>query len=109
MQELIPLTLIVCFAYAIQAVVDARARSKLIAPHVSDEVIVTLLRAEQLRRKSSSLRWGITLVAAAVGLAIVQSLGWEELNPGYLAVIVGAIGVGQLIHYAVAAKSSPSV
>lgn len=99
MQELVPITLFICFAYGIQAIVDARARSKLVAPHVSEEVLVSLIRAEQLRRRASSLRWGVTLVTGASGLAILQVLGWEDLSPGFMAVIVGAIGVGQLLHY----------
>lgn len=99
MQELVPITIFVCFAYAIQAVSDARARSKLVAPHVSEEVIMSLIRAEQLRRKFSSLRWGVTLVCSAVGFFVLQILGCDELGPGVLAVCLGAIGIGQLCFF----------
>ncbi|MFI3487655.1 3'-5' exonuclease, partial [Klebsiella pneumoniae] len=50
MQELIPITLFICIAYAIHAIADARARSKLVAPHVPEEVIRSLAVLEEERR-----------------------------------------------------------
>ena len=51
MQELIPITLFICIAYAIHAIADARARSKLVAPHVPEEVIRSLAVLEEERRR----------------------------------------------------------
>lgn len=104
MEELTPITLFICFAYAIQAVANARARSKLVAPHISGEVIASLVQAEQFRARYASLRWGITLVTAAIGLFAVQAMGWEELRPGVVAVLLGALGVGQVAYFVMVAR-----
>lgn len=56
MQELIPITLFICIAYAIHAIADARARSKLVAPHVPEEVIRSLAVLEEERRRQGALR-----------------------------------------------------
>jgi hypothetical protein len=55
MQELIPITLFICIAYAIHAIADARARSKLVAPHVPEEVIRSLAVLEERRRRGAAL------------------------------------------------------
>lgn len=58
MQELIPITLFICTAYAIHAIADARARSKLVAPHVPEEVIRSLALLEEERRRQGALPLG---------------------------------------------------
>ncbi|PSD49566.1 hypothetical protein C7E25_11640 [Stenotrophomonas maltophilia] len=65
MQELIPITLFICIAYAIHAIADARARSKLVAPHVPEEVIRSLAVLEEERRRQGALRWGMPAPAAS--------------------------------------------
>jgi hypothetical protein len=104
MQELIPITLFISLAYAIQAIADARARSRLVAPHISEDVIAALVLAEQQRRRLSSLRWGVVLIVTALGLAALQVIGWNDLTPGFAAVLVGAIGLGNVVSYAIASK-----
>jgi hypothetical protein len=104
MQELVPITLFVSLAYAIQVIADARARSRLVAPHVSEDVISALVLADQQHRRLSSLRWGVVLIMTALGLAVLQVIGWKDLTPGFVAVLVGAIGVGNVASYAITAK-----
>ena len=58
MQELIPITLFICIAYAIHAIADARARSKLVAPHVPEEVIRSLAVLEEERRRQGRAALG---------------------------------------------------
>lgn len=106
MQELIPISLFIALAHSIQAIADARARSQLVAPHVSEEIITALVLAEQQRRRLSSLQWGVTLLVAAMGLALLHVIGWNELTPGFAAILVGAIGLGKLVAYRIGAKFS---
>ena len=74
MQELIPFTLFICIAYAIHAIADARARSKLVAPHVPEEVIRSLAVLEEERRRQGALRWGISLVCLALAMALLEAI-----------------------------------
>ncbi len=94
MQELIPITLFICIAYAIHAIADARARSKLVAPHVPEEVIRSLAVLEEERRRQGALRWGISL---AVAMGLLEAIGARELTFGAAAAMVGSAGLGQLL------------
>ncbi|GAB2500009.1 hypothetical protein GCM10027084_12130 [Pseudoxanthomonas sangjuensis] len=101
---LIPITLFICIAYSIKAVVDARVRKQLVASNGSPELVASILRGDEMHRRLSSLRWGITLVALAIGFGIVEAAGWREVTPGVIAVLVGAVGLGNLASYAAARK-----
>lgn len=101
---LIPVTLFICITYAIKAVVDARTRKQMIESNGSQDLIRSMLEGEEVHRRHSSLRWGVTLVALALGFAWVQAAGWTEVNPGVIAVLVGATGVGNLAYYLLGRK-----
>ena len=101
---LIPVTLFVCIAYSIKAVVDARVRKQLVSSNGSPELVASILRADETNRRLSSLRWGITLVMLALGFGIVEAAGWQEVTPGVIAVLVGAVGLGNLASFAAARK-----
>ncbi|MFN3703171.1 hypothetical protein [Thermomonas sp.] len=101
---LIPVTLFVCIAYSIKAVVDARVRKQLVSGNGSPELVASILRADETNRRLSSLRWGITLVMLALGFGIVEAAGWQDITPGVIAVLVGAVGLGNLASFAAARK-----
>ena len=103
-EVLIPITLFVCIAYAIKAVVDARVRRQMVSANGSEDLVRSILEGEESRRRHASLRWGIVLVALAVGFLLVQAFGWTELNPGVIALLLGATGLGNLAYYAAARK-----
>lgn len=96
---LIPIAAFVCIAYAIKAVVDARVRRQMVESNGSEALVQSILEGEELRRRHGSLRWGIVLVALAGGFAIVQGSGWTEPNAGAIAVLLGAVGLGNLAYY----------
>ena len=101
---LIPITLFLCITYAIKAVVDARVRKQLVASNGAPDLVRSILEADESNRRLSSLRWGITLVALALGFGIVEAAGWTEITPGVIAVLVGAIGLGNLASFAASRK-----
>lgn len=101
---LIPITLFVCVTYAIKAVVDARVRRQMVTVGGSEELVRSVLQGDELRRRHASLHWGIVLVALAIGFGLIQAFGWQDLNPGMVAVLAGATGLGNLLFYAIARK-----
>ena len=101
---MIPISLFVCIAYSIKAVVDARVRKQLVSSNGSPELVANILKGDETNRRLSSLRWGITLVALALGFGIVEAAGWQDITPGVIAVLVGAIGIGNLASFAAARK-----
>jgi hypothetical protein len=101
---LIPISLFAAIAYSIKAVVDARVRKQLVSSNGSAELVTHILKGDEANRRLSSLRWGITMVALALGFGIVEAAGWSEITPGVIAVLVGAIGLGNLASYAASRK-----
>jgi hypothetical protein len=101
---LIPITLFICITYAIKAVMDARVRKQLVSSNGSPELVQSIMANDETNRRLSSLRWGITMVALAIGFGIVQGAGWTEVNPGVIALLVGSLGLGNLAFYALSRK-----
>ena len=102
---LIPITLFICIVYAIKVVIDARVRKQLIGSNAAPDLVQNIVRGEELARRLSSLRWGITLVALAVGFGLVEAGGWQDITPGVIAVLLGAMGLGNLAFYALSRKA----
>jgi hypothetical protein len=102
--ELVPIVLFVCIAYAIKVCVDAMVRRHMVNAGGSEELVNSLLRDEEQRRRHSSLRWGIVLVSIALGFGLIQWFGWEEVTPGLVAVLAGSTGLGNLAFYAISRK-----
>jgi len=101
-EVLIPLTLFLCITYAIKALLDSRMRSKLLAtPGASEEMIRSLVQNEELQRRHASVRWGIVLVCLAIGFALIEFFGWDDVTPGAIAVLLGATGIGNLVSFSV--------
>ncbi len=104
LEVLIPITLFICIAYAIKAVVDARVRKQLVASNVSQELIQSIVEADELRRRHATLRWGTILIALAIGFGLMEALGMRDFTPGVLAILLGVTGVGNLAAYALSRK-----
>ena len=98
---LIPLALFVCIAYVIRVVVEARLRGKIVAANGSEELVRSMLQGEEQQRRHASLRWGVILVALAIGFVVIEAFGWREITPGVVAVLLGVTGIGNLAFYAI--------
>ena len=77
---------------------DARVRKQLVSSNGSPELLQSIMANDESNRRLSSLRWGITMVALAIGF--VQGAGWTEINPGVITLLVGSLGLGNLAFYA---------
>ena len=101
---LIPIVLFLAIAYTIKAVVDAGVRRRMVESNGSQDLVRSMLLSEQQRSRHGSLRWGVILVALAVGFGIVDAGRWDELSPAVIAILLGATGLGNLAYYAIARK-----
>ena len=101
---LIPIVLFVCIAYSIKVCVDAMVRKRMVNAGGSAELVDALLRDEELRRRHSSLRWGIVLLSLALGFGLIQWFGWTDVTPGLVAVLAGATGLGNLVFFAISRR-----
>lgn len=98
---LVPISLFAAIAYAIKAVADASVYRRLITGNTSDELTRTLIAAAESRRKTDSLRWGVILAFLAAGFALIAVMGWDEVTPGVIAILLAATGAGHLTCYAI--------
>ena len=60
---------------------------------------------KELRRRQSSLRWGVILLALAIGFGLLEAFDWQDASPGLFAVLLGATGLGNLAAYYLARKA----
>jgi hypothetical protein len=102
--DFIPISLFICITYAIKVVVDARMRGRMIGAGGSEELVNSIMRDEEQRRRHSSLRWGIVLLSVGVGFGLIQWFGWQEVTPGMVAVLAGATGLGNLVFFGIARR-----
>lgn len=96
---LIPITLFICITYAIKAVVDARVRRQMVDSNGSQELVRSMLEGDEVRRRHGSLRWGILLLLLAAGFVLIEVIGWTDITPGVIAILLAATGLGNLGYY----------
>ncbi len=101
---LIPIVLFICLTYAIKTVIDARVRSRMIDSGGSEELVNSIMRDEEQRRRHSSLRWGIVLLFVSFGFGLIQWFGWQEVTPGMIALLAGVTGLGNLVFFVIARR-----
>ena len=101
---LIPITLFLCIAYAIKVIADMLVRRRLVEANGSEELVRSMIAGEAERSRTGSLRWGIVMVALAVGFGLVEAGGWQDMGPGVIAILLGATGLGNLAYYAIARR-----
>jgi dolichol kinase len=104
---LIPIVLFVCITFAltfsINAVLEARVRRQMISAG-SEELIASFLKSDEQMRRLSSLRWGVILTAIGLGFAVIEFVGWRDVSAGFVAVLAGATGLGNLAFYVLSRK-----
>lgn len=105
LEFLIPISLFAAIAYSIKAVVDSRVRRQLVQSNVSQELVRSIVEGDEQRRRHGSLRWGIVFVALGLGFAVIEGMGWNDVTPGGVAVLLGFTGLGNLVHYLLTRRS----
>ena len=105
-EVLIPISLFVAIAYTIKVIADMLVRRRLVESNGSEDLVRTMLAGEAERARTGSLRWGIVMVALAVGFGLVEAGGWDDLTPGVAAILLGATGLGNLAFYALARRQA---
>ncbi|NZA28012.1 hypothetical protein H0E84_16665 [Luteimonas sp. SJ-92] len=96
---LIPFFLAACIVVVIRIVVEARLRRRLAETHATEDLVRSLVAADDEFRRQSSLRWGLVLVAMGAGFGAVDlfSLGVED--PAAFGLLFAAAGIGSLAYH----------
>ena len=101
---LVPISLFASIALVIKWIVEARFRGKMIQAGMTGDLQRQWFEEELNQRRQSALRWGAVLVVVAIGFGIIQAAGWDEVNPGVVAVLAACTGIGNLIYYAISRR-----
>ena len=97
----VPVVLFLCITvgivYIVRLLVSTRQRIKMLQVCSSTELVQSVLHAETHRYQMSALRWGVLALMEAIAFGIIQALGWTTINPGVVAVLLGAFGLGSIL------------
>ena len=104
--ELIPMVLFICIVMAIKVIVDARVRKQIAEANPSEELVKTMLLADEQSRRLSALKWGLVLTIVGVAFGLISALHLQSDNPGAYGLLIGAAGVGMLAYHALANRKS---
>lgn len=96
---IVPLALFICITYAFRVLVDAIMRYRMLREPGTEDLLRSILQGEQAERRLASLRWGLLAMALAIGFAIIDAMGTDEVTPGAIAILLAATGLSQLVYY----------
>jgi hypothetical protein len=99
---LIPITLFVAIVMAIKIIVDSRLRRRLAETNASEELVRSMLQADEASRRLSALKWGLVLTLIGLSFGLISALHLDSNNPGTWGLLIGAAGVGMLGYHAIA-------
>jgi hypothetical protein len=102
-QIAVPVVLFLCvtvgIVYIVTLLVNARQRIKMLQVCGSPELVESVLQADTHRYQMSALRWGVLAVMEAIAFGIIQAIGWTTINPGVVAALLGAFGLGSILFF----------
>lgn len=100
---IVPIGLFVSVVYTIKLLVDARMRYLFFKGDAPDTV-EALYRGEERARRLGTLRWGVVLVFLAAALGWANLMGWHPWSLQGVALLIGALGVGNLSSFVLAGR-----
>jgi len=102
---LIPIVAILAVVMAIKIIVDSRLRRRLAETNASEDLIKSMLVADEQARRLSALKWGLVLTLMGLAFGLISALGLESDNPGTWGLLIGTAGVGMLGYHYIANRS----
>lgn len=107
---IIPIVLFLCITlgitYIARLLVNARLRIRTLQACSSKELVESLVQGDAHRDRMTALRWGILTLTEAIAFGVIQAMGWTDINPGVVAVLLGAFGLGSLLFFVLARRFS---
>ena len=98
----IPIAMIVAVVMAIKIIVDSRLRRRLAETNASEDLIKSMLVADEQSRRLSALKWGLVLTLLGLSFGLISALHLDSDNTGTWGLLIGAAGVGMLAYHGIA-------
>lgn len=97
---LVPITAFICIVWAIKIVFDSRLRRRLAETNASEDLVRSMLQADEQGRRLSALKWGLVLTLVGIAFGLISALHLDSQDPGTWGLLIGAAGVGMLGYHA---------
>ncbi len=97
---LVPITAFICVVWAIKIIVDSRLRRRLAETNASEDLIRSMLSADEQGRRLSALKWGLVMTLLGLAFGLISALHLDSQNPGTWGLLIGAAGIGMLAYHA---------
>lgn len=99
---LVPIVAFVCVVMAIKIVMDARLRRRLAETNASEDLIKSMLVADEQSRRLSALKWGMVLTLIGGAFGLISALNLDSQDPGTWGLLIAAAGIGMLGYHGLA-------
>jgi hypothetical protein len=99
---LVPITAFICIVMAIKVIVEARLRGRLAENNASEDLVRSMLVADEQARRLSALKWGLVLTLVGLAFGIISGLNLDSQDPGTWGLLIGAAGIGMLAYHGIA-------
>ena len=99
---LVPIAAFISIVMAIKIIVESRLRGRLADTNASEDLIKSMLVADEQSRRLSALKWGLVLTLVGLAFGLISGLNLDSDNPGTWGLLIGAAGIGMLAYHAIA-------
>lgn len=99
---LVPITAFICIVVAIKVIVEAKLRGRLAETNASEDLVKSMLVADEQSRRLSALKWGLVLTLIGLSFGVISALNLDSNNPGTWGLLIGAAGIGMLAYHGIA-------
>ena len=102
---LVPIVAFICIVMAIKVIVEARLRSRLAETNASEDLVKSMLVADEQSRRLSALKWGLVLTLIGLAFGLISAMHLDSQDPGTWGLLIGAAGIGMLVYHAIANRA----
>lgn len=102
---LVPITAFICIVMAIKIIVETRLRARLAETNASEDLIKSMLVADEQSRRLSALKWGLVLTLIGLAFGLISAMHLDSQDPGTWGLLIGAAGIGMLVYHAIANRA----
>lgn len=99
---LVPISLFFAVVLAIKVVVDSRWRRRLVETNPSEDLMKSIMAADEVARRLSALKWGLVLTLLGLAFGIIDGANMSSESPGAWGILFAAAGVGLLAYHGIA-------
>ncbi|WP_353128945.1 DUF6249 domain-containing protein [Parapedobacter pyrenivorans] len=86
-------------AYIIEIILKYRLRSRIVSSGLTDEKLIKGLFASKVDNRYSTLKWGLILLFAGIGLIVLEYVPYEYDSPLPYGIEGTFIALGFLLYY----------